>query len=170
MSEETQCENDEMLEHSDYPDFNEGTFIGHFMVGEEQASTEMAKMVNIPGSKTYYVYIRSNEEMTPHFHVFDKIGERKGMGPIAGFHTCVEIERNRYFKHDAYSDDLDRGVREALDRFMRTIRTKEEHASDCGVSNYVHTIQAWNDNNSECGKPNWLDPDREQPDYTTILN
>lgn len=160
---------EELLEDSDYPDFNDGSLIGTFTVDEPIPLAEMAKIGVLSGQHTYYVYVRAHERMKPHFHVYDKTGEHRKRDNPVGVHACVRIDRNTYFEHSAYTSKLDRRARQALDKFMREIRVKGKYSSNVGVSNYVHTIREWNDNNAEEGSKNWVDENREQPDYTTII-
>ncbi len=157
-----------ICESVDSEDIDYGTIIGTFSVGGQTVS-EMGKVGKIENPRLYYVYIHPNEGMTPHFHVFDKAGMHRNQTNTDGFHTCVEIRTNAYFKHAAYTDDLDKESREALDAFMREIRESPKYRTDIGKTNFVHTINEWDDNNSEEGDPNWVDPDNtEQPNYKTI--
>jgi len=150
-------------------DIDMGTIIGTFTVTKGSVN-EMGSVGRITYPHQYLVYIHPNEGMTPHFHVFDKAGMHRSKVKHDGFHTCVEIKQNRYFKHDAYTDDLDKDSMEALDNFMGTIRTK---GLNQGKSNFIHTIMEWNANNTDDDetKPNWVDPDTtEKPDYTKITD
>ena len=148
---------------------DEDYVVGTFLV--KNVLSEMgSKIGTITSPHKYAVVIRSDEGMTPHFHVFDKAGMHRSKAKHDGFHTCVEIRQNRYFKHDAYTDDLDKEAMAALDTFMGTIRTK---GLNQGKSNFIHTIMEWNANNTEDDEtsPNWVDPGTtEKPDYTKIMD
>ena len=142
---------------SEDADMDDGTIIGSFMVGDEGCRLT--------------VYIRSNEKMTPHFHVFDKAGMYRTQAHKGGFHTCVEIETSRYFKHDVYMDNLDKASMSVLDAFMRERRTSPKYNSGVGLTNFEHTVNEWNDNNAQDRKrPMFVNPKTAiQPDYTDIL-
>ena len=149
---------------------NDGTFIGSFTVDEKQLN-EMARIGSISYPHQFFVYIRSNEGMKPHFHVFDKAGMHRSETHNDGFHTCVEIRSNTYFKHGAYTDNFDKESMKALDNFMNEVRTKPKYRTDIGMTNYQHTVNEWDDNNADEGNPNWVDPDStEKPDYTNIVD
>jgi len=146
-----------------------GDVIGTFVV-EEETVNEMGSIGEIRIPHLYYVYIHPNEGANPHFHVFDKAGmhrNKKSTKGKKGFHTCVAIKCNKYFKHGPYTDDLDRDMMSALDKFMGSVRTDEDKP-DVGLTNFVHTIKQWNANNAPKGTPGWVDTNIEKPDYTIV--
>lgn len=156
-----------------HEEMDDGTTIGSFAV--EDVVSEMGEIGKSETSGKYYVYIRSNEGSVPHFHVFDEEGRnRKEKDKSRGFHTCVEIRRNVYFKHEPYVDNLSKKMRIALNAFMNQIRSEDKYGSGVGKSNYIHTIDQWNDNNAQDRKPpKWVDPNQKvapKPDYTTIID
>ena len=160
--------NDSVIHESEMDD---GTTIGSFVVGD--IVSEMGEIGKPGTSGKYYVYIRSNEGTVPHFHVFDEDGRnRKERDRGKGFHTCVEIRRNAYFKHGPYVDNLSRKMRIALNDFMSQIRSEAQYSSGVGKSNYVYTIEQWNDNNAQDRKPpKWVDPrTAQQPNYSTLTD
>ena len=165
------CEsNDEETTHL-HEDIDDGSVIGMFSVNDETI-TEMGEVGKLTKPHEFYVYIRSHEGMLPHFHVFNAEGRYKRRGDKKGVHTCVEIRRNWYWKHDNYIDDLDQKTREELDRFLSQVRTEDKYSSGVGKTNFVHAIDQWNDNNAQDrSRPNWVNPQTtEKPDYTTIVD
>ena len=148
-------------------DIDWGTLIGIFTI-EQTIVTEMGEIGKITTSHLYYVYIHPHEGSIPHFHVFDKDGmhRRQSTKKMTGFHTCVAIKCNKYFKHGPYTDNLDKDMMVALDNLMNEIRDSE--TSDPGMTNFQHTIREWNANNAQKGTPGWVDPNTEKPDYTRI--
>ena len=146
---------------------DEDCVIGTFLVKE--ILSEMGnKIGTITTPHEYAVVIRSNEGMTPHFHVYDKEGrDSKGR---KGTHACVQITDNTYFKHGCYQGELDPKARKALNDFMCETRTEDDHSSGVGLTNFVHTINEWNEQNGlKRGMPNWVDKDTtKKPDYTKI--
>jgi len=148
---------------------DEDYVVGTFLV--KNILSEMgSKIGTITSPHRYAVVIRSNEGMTPHFHVYDKEG-RNSKGR-KGTHACVQITKNMYFKHGCHKDELDANTRDALDSFMREMRTEDSHSSGIGLTNFVHTINEWNEQNGlKKGMPNWIDKNiTTKPDYTTIMD
>ena len=160
----------QLCESADSEDIDYGTIIGSFVVNKGSIN-EMGRVGEITYPHQFFVYIHPNEGMTPHFHVFDKAGMHRSETKKDGFHTCVEIKRNVYFKHAAYTDNLDKESMKALDKFMCETRSHPQYRTDIGMTNFVHTINEWDDNNANEGSPNWVDPDTtEKPDYTTLID
>lgn len=148
---------------------DEDYIVGTFLV--KNVLLEMgSKIGTITSPHKYAVVIRSDEGMTPHFHVYDKEG-RNSKGR-KGTHACVQITKNMYFKHGCYKGELDAKTREALDNFMNEMRTEDSHSSGVGLTNFVHTINEWNEQNGlNKGMPNWVDKTTTiKPDYTTIMS
>ena len=159
-----------LCESTDSEDIDYGTIIGTFTV-DKGSLNEMGSVGRITYPHQFYVYIHPNEGMTPHFHVFDRAGMHRSETNKDGFHTCIEIRHNAYFKHAAYTDELDKESMKALDKFMSETRSRPQYRTDIGVTNFVHTVNEWDDNNAEEGNPNWVDPDTtEKPDYTNIAD
>ncbi len=155
-------------------EMDDGTTIGAFFVEDTVSEMEEIGKPETPG-KYMYVYIRSHEGSVPHFHVFDEEGRnRTKKDENSGFHACVEIRRNAYFKYEPYFDNLSKKMRIALNVFMNQIRSEDKYGSGVGQSNYIHTIDQWNDNNAQDRKPpKWVDPNPKvtpKPDYTTIID
>lgn len=151
-----------------HEDMDDGTIIGSFDV--EAPLTEMGEIGRLQEPRKYYVYVRSNEGMKPHFHVFDNEGRNRKRNRKNGFHTCVEILKNSYFKHGPYTDDMDQKTRDALDSFMGEVRTGEKYISDLGKTNFFHTVAQWDENNAPSREmPNFVDPETiEKPDYANL--
>ena len=159
------CEDLSYIHEDTDADYVVGTFFVKPML------TEMGDKIGIISSPhLYYVVINSNEGMTPHFHIYNKQGKNPNRREKGGVHACVQIKDNIYFKHGQYQDELQPDIREALDKFMSTIRTEEDHSSGLGVTNFIHTINEWNEQNDlRKGMPNWVDKNKiSKPDYTTI--
>lgn len=158
-----------------HEDMDDGSIIGSFTV-PVTVMNEMGQIGTITTSKTFTVFIRANERTIPHFHVYDKEGKdrkardcKKGK-KSKGFHACVEIRTNRYFKHKPYTDDPDDKMREELDKFMSTTRTEQQYSGSIGKTNYQYTIEQWNDNNAVSGMNNRVPLTTQQPNYKTIID
>lgn len=154
-----------------HEEIDDGSVVGMFSVDDDMID-EMGAAGKLTNPHQYYVYVRSNEGMLPHFHVFNAEGRSKKRGSKKGMHTCVEIRRNWYWKHDNYIDDLDQKTREELDRFLSQVRTEDKYSSGVGKTNFAHTIDQWNDNNvQDKNCPNWVNSQTtEKPNYTTLVD
>lgn len=155
-----------------HEDMDDETIVGMFQTDENMVS-EMGEVGTIKEPHFYTVSVRSNEGMTPHFHVYDKQGRVRGRRSKKnkGTHACVQILQNKYFKHGVYTDELDSDIQQALDSFMKSVRKEEEHDEGVGKTNFQYTVSQWNEQNQTKGKPNWINPNTTQkPDYTTITN
>lgn len=148
------------------------TFIAGSMIGKFTVNADMASGGTMDGGDggghLYWVYVCAHSKGIPHFHVFDKGGDPYRRRRKGGIHACIEIRRNRYCKHGRHLAELDKAAREALDRFLREVRTAGKHCCNVGTTNYFHTVAEWGENNASPGTPRWLDPMMAQPDYRTI--
>lgn len=141
--------------------------VGTFLIKE--IISEMGDQIGvITRPHEYFVAVKSNEGMTPHFHIYD--AEGRNPNSDKGTHACVQILDNMYFDHGCYNGRLDAKMRKALNVFMDEIRTEDEHSSGIGLTNFVHTINEWNEQNRlRKGMPNWVDKALvNKPDYTKI--
>jgi hypothetical protein len=155
-----------------HEDMDEEAIVGMFQA-ERAIVSEMGEIGTMREPHFYTVSVRSNEGMTPHFHVYDKQGRVRGRRSRKrnGTHSCIQILQNKYFKHGVYTDELDSGVQQALDSFMRAVRKAEEHDEGIGKTNYQYAVSQWNEQNRTKGKPNWINPNTaSKPDYTNISN
>ena len=151
-----------------------GTIIGTFSTGTGSVN-EVGSVRRITHPHQYIVFVHPNEGEMPHFHVFDKPGMHRTQTHKDGFHTCIEIRTNKYFKHGVYTDNLDQKSRKALDEFMNEIRESPKYRSDIGCTNFEHTINEWDDNNAQEGEniKKFVNPDPDvtpKPDYTTLID
>lgn len=126
-------------------------YIQCFDIETEKLMLEMAQIGNMDSKLT--IYVRSNDPGNiPHFHIVDKSTLGKE------FHTCIEIQTNKYFHHTGKEDNLNSKQRKELNDFLKS---KHRNRS---LSNWMYLLQIWNDNNSNIE----VDELQTQPDYTDI--
>jgi hypothetical protein len=112
--------------------------------------------INSKGTE-FEIYVNTNDGgMIPHFHFRDRNDWNK-------FHTCIEIEQNKYFHHTGKEDVLNSAQRKLLQDFM-TSPVQIKKYRDKVNNNWELICFMWDFNNSSMMIP----VDAEQPDYTTI--
>lgn len=120
---------------------------------------EMARIGWVPvgNNKGIEVYVHTNDAgKVPHFHV-----RKYGSNNSFEWETCIRYDDANYFLHGHYSDKLpSKKIAKELDKMLRTVNPKSRH----NQTFWEDAIDEWNRNNSDIE----LDPDIEQPDYTTL--
>lgn len=104
-----------------------------FITAKDNESLETARVGEIDDN--YEIYVNTNDiGNIPHFHLRDK-------GTMGNeFHTCIEIQRNHYFHHNAKEDFLTIKMRKNLMKFL-------ESNDEYGETNWIVLIKEWNRNN-----------------------
>lgn len=118
----------------------------------EQLLLEMAQVGEI--NKSLTIYVRSNDPgNVPHFHVVDKstLGNH--------FHTCVQIESNKYFHHTGKEGILNSKERKLLVKFLSSMNDEFDN-----LTNYQVIVRLLNMNNSS----KKIKSSIEMPNYSTI--
>ena len=117
----------------------------------EQLLLEMAQVGDI--NKSLTIYVRSNDPGNiPHFHIVDKstLGNH--------FHTCIQIESNKYFHHTGKEGILNSKERKKLVEFLK------QKNEEFDITNYQTIIRLWNLGNSK----KKVDKNFKMPDYKEI--
>lgn len=129
------------------------TLLKHSGLNEE--ITEMARVGFLNGSK-YEIYVNTNDMgKIPHFHLRDSATRGKE------FHTCIEITKNKYFKHGNKTDMLNSSMRKDLALFMAS---KRKLYGGIEITNWQLVVFLWNSNNSDVQIPE----NTPMPNYTQI--
>lgn len=122
--------------------------------------TEMARVGWIPSNqpKGIEVYVHTDDSgNVPHFHV-RKYGDHNKFE----WEVCVRYDSANYFEHGPYKGKLPTKIAKELDKMLREKNPK----SIAGLTYWQSAVEDWNNNNSDVE----LDPNIEQPDYTTLNN
>ena len=124
--------------------YNDGTFKDY---------TEMARIGFT--NDNYEIYINTDDPgKTAHFH-YRKAKDWKA------FHTCIQIEKAKYFHHGNKQDVLNSKQKKELVNFLQA-----ESKNKRFKTNWEYLVSMWNDNNSDV----IIDENIEMPDYNLLPN
>ena len=102
----------------------------------------------------YEIYIHTDDPGNiPHFHIWD--AETRGNK----YHTCIRIDKPKYFHHTGKEDILNSRDKRDLIEFLNSKPRNKRYDT-----NWEYLVSMWNDNNSKIN----VAEDIEMPDYTKL--